>query len=130
MPCDIDRLIRQILEFRYKRNWARFHNPKGLALGPSIEAAEPNEMFPREKPEDAYPARVREALADVPIHSPPLPEKFGPDLDEIARMKPAVNDAKYPVEKARNGSFHAAQGFEFDCVGGGSSGRNRSAGPG
>ncbi len=102
MPCDIDLLIRQILEFRDKRNWAQFHNPKDLALGLSIEAAELNELFLWKKPEDADPARVREELADVLIYSLLLLEKYGLDLEEIVRMKLAVNDAKYPVEKARN----------------------------
>ena len=30
MACDIDKLIRQIVEFRDQRNWAQFHNPKDL----------------------------------------------------------------------------------------------------
>ncbi len=102
MPCDIDLLIRQILEFRDKRNWAQFHNAKDLALGLSIEAAELNELFLWKKPEDADPERVREELADVLIYSLLLLEKYGLDLEEIVRKKLAVNDAKYPVEKARN----------------------------
>lgn len=102
MPCDIDLLIRQILEFRDKRNWAQFHNAKDLALGLSIEAAELNELFLWKKPEDADPARVREELADVLIYSLLLLEKYGLDFEEIVRKKLAVNDAKYPVEKARN----------------------------
>ena len=102
MPCDIDLLIRQILEFRDKRNWAQFHNAKDLALGLSIEAAELNELFLWKKPEDADPERVREELADVLIYSRLLLEKYGLDLEEIVRKKLAVNDAKYPVEKARN----------------------------
>lgn len=53
MACDVDRLIRQIVEFRDQRNWAQFHNPKDLALGLSIEAAELNELFLWKKPEEA-----------------------------------------------------------------------------
>ena len=102
MPCDIDRLIRQIIEFRDKRNWAQFHNPKDLALGLSIEASELNELFLWKKPEDADLARVREELADVLIYSLLLLEKYGLDFEEIVQKKLAANDAKYPVEKARN----------------------------
>ena len=58
MACDVDQLIRQIVEFRDKRNWAQFHNPKDLALGLSIEAAELNELFLWKKPGEADPARV------------------------------------------------------------------------
>jgi NTP pyrophosphatase (non-canonical NTP hydrolase) len=56
MSCDVDQLIRQIIEFRDKRNWAQFHNSKDLALGLSIEAAELNELFLWKKPEDPTPS--------------------------------------------------------------------------
>jgi NTP pyrophosphatase (non-canonical NTP hydrolase) len=102
MPCDIDRLIRQIIEFRDNRNWAQFHNAKDLALALSIEASELNELFLWKKPEDADPDRVREELADVLIYSLLLLEKYGLDFEEIIRKKLAVNDAKYPADKARN----------------------------
>jgi len=100
--CDVDRLIRQIVEFRDKRNWAQFHNPKDLALGLFIEAAELNELFLWKKPEEADPARVREELADVIIFSLMLLEKYGLDLEEIVLKKLAANEEKYPADKARN----------------------------
>lgn len=102
MACDVDQLIRQIVEFRDKRNWAQFHNPKDLALGLSIEAAELNELFLWKKPEEADPARVREELADVLIFVLMLLEKYGLNLEEIVREKLAANEEKYPADKARN----------------------------
>ncbi len=102
MNCDLDQLIRQIVEFRDKRNWAQFHNPKDLALGLSIEAAELNELFLWKKPEEADPARVREELADVLIFVLMLLEKYGLNLEEIVREKLAANEEKYPADKARN----------------------------
>ncbi len=102
MNSDVDGLIRRILEFRDKRNWARFHNPKDLALGLSIEAAELNELFLWKKPEDADPARVREELADVLIYALLLIEKYGLDLERIVLEKLAANERKYPADKARN----------------------------
>jgi len=102
MSCDIDQLIRQIIEFRDKRNWAQFHNPKDLAMGLSIEAAELNELFLWKKPEEADPARVREELADVLIFVLMLLEKYGLNLEEIVREKLAANEEKYPADKARN----------------------------
>jgi NTP pyrophosphatase (non-canonical NTP hydrolase) len=95
-------LIRQIVEFRDKRNWAQFHNPKDLALGLSIEAAELNELFLWKKPEEADPVRVREELADVLIFVLMLLEKYGLNLEEIVREKLAANEEKYPADKARN----------------------------
>ena len=102
MACDVDKLIRQIIEFRDKRNWAQFHNPKDLALGLSIEAAELNELFLWKKAEEADPVRVREELADVLIFVLMLLEKYGLNLEEIVREKLAANEEKYPADKARN----------------------------
>ena len=102
MACDVDQLIRQIIEFRDKRNWAQFHNPKDLALGLSIEAAELNELFLWKKPEEANPARVREELADVFIFALMLLEKYGLDLEKIVLEKLAANSEKYPADKSRN----------------------------
>ena len=102
MSCDVDRLIRQIVEFRDQRNWAQFHNPKDLALGLSIEAAELNELFLWKKPEEADPTRVREELADILIFALMLLEKYGLDLEEIVQEKLAANADKYPADKARN----------------------------
>ena len=102
MACDVDRLIRQIVEFRDKRNWAQFHNPKDLALGLSIEAAELNELFLWKKPEEANPVRVREELADILIFALMLLEKYGLDLEKIVQEKLASNAEKYPADKARN----------------------------
>lgn len=102
MACDVDQLIRQIVEFRDQRNWAQFHNPKDLALGLSIEAAELNELFLWKKPEEADPARVREELADILIFALMLLEKYGLDLEKIVQEKLASNAEKYPADKARN----------------------------
>ena len=102
MACDVDRLIRQIVEFRDQRNWAQFHNPKDLALGLSIEAAELNELFLWKKPEEADPARVREELADILIFALMLLEKYGLEFEEIVQGKLTANAEKYPAEKARN----------------------------
>jgi NTP pyrophosphatase (non-canonical NTP hydrolase) len=102
MACDINQLIRQIVEFRDQRNWAQFHNPKDLALGLSIEAAELNELFLWKKPEEADPARVREELADILIFALMLLEKYGLDLEDIVQEKLAANEEKYPADKARN----------------------------
>lgn len=102
MTCEIDRLIRLIADFRDRRNWAQFHNPKDLALGLSIEAAELNELFLWKKPEEADPARLREELADIIIYALLLIEKYGLDFETIVLEKLAANEERYPVEKARN----------------------------
>jgi len=101
MPLDVEALTRRLIEFRDARDWARFHNPKDLAIGLSVEAAELVEVFLWRPPEEADRARVQEELADVLVFVLLLAEKYGLDLERIVLDKIAVNEAKYPVEKAR-----------------------------
>ena len=44
---------------------------------------------------------VKEELADVIVYSQNLLDKLGLDVDEIVNMKMTMNEAKYPVEKAK-----------------------------
>src|SRR4030067_3154229 len=102
MKCDLDKLIAHILEFRDRRNWAQFHNPKDLALGLSVEAAELNEQFLWKKPEQADPKRVREELADVLIFALMLLEKDGLDFEKIVHEKAAAKEGKQPADQTRD----------------------------
>ncbi len=38
-------LLKKIIAFRDERDWKQFHNPKDLAAGLAIEAAELQEIF-------------------------------------------------------------------------------------
>lgn len=98
---DLEALIQQWIAFRDERDWAQFHNPKDLALGLSIEAAELNELFLWKKPEEADMAKVREELADVFGFAFLMAHHYGFDIREIVEEKLAKNAAKYPVEKSR-----------------------------
>ncbi len=42
---DIKGLQKKVIEFRDKRDWAQYHNPKDLAISISLEAAELLEIF-------------------------------------------------------------------------------------
>ncbi|MBR2750948.1 MAG: nucleotide pyrophosphohydrolase [Clostridiales bacterium] len=44
---------------------------------------------------------VKEELADVLVYCRDLLDKLGLDEDEIVNMKMDLNEAKYPVEKAK-----------------------------
>lgn len=98
---DLEALIQQWIAFRDERDWAQFHNPKDLALGLSIEAAELNELFLWKQPEEADPAKVREELADVFGFALLMAHHYGFDIREIVEEKLAKNAAKYPVEKSK-----------------------------
>jgi len=104
-----DELVRQVVRFRDERDWARFHNPKDLAISIAIEAAELMELFQWKTPEEIrasleeLPARKRvaEEMADVLILLLSAADATGIDLYEATLAKIAANAAKYPVEKAR-----------------------------
>lgn len=98
---DLESLIQQWIVFRDERDWAQFHNPKDLALGLSIEAAELNELFLWKQPEEANVEKVREELADVFGFAFLMAHHYGFDIREIVEEKLAKNAAKYPVEKAK-----------------------------
>ncbi len=94
-------LIDDVLAFRNARDWAQFHNPKDLALALSIEAAELNEAFLWKAPEAARKEKVAEELADVLIYSLLLADHYGFSVEDLVREKLAVNEQRYPVDRAR-----------------------------
>ena len=100
-----DETIQRVLRFRDDRNWRQFHTPKDLALSMCLEAAELLEVFQwsgsdlecKEKT-----GKIREELADVLSYCILMADVCGLDLDTIMNEKVTRNEAKYPVEKARN----------------------------
>lgn len=106
---DFDRLVEAVRRFRDDRDWARFHNPKDLAVSIAIEAAELLEHFQWKDPDevratlgnpDALRA-VSDEMADVLILLVSCADTVGVDLVEAAFLKLEENAAKYPVDKAR-----------------------------
>ena len=84
--------IDRIRKFTEDREWEQFHSPGNLAKSIVIEAAELLECFQwNDKEYDLQ--HVKEELADVMVYSQ--------NLLEIINMKMTMNEAKYPVEKAK-----------------------------
>ncbi len=106
-PDRLESIRRAILAFRDERDWAQFHDPKNLAQGLAIEAAELQEVCLWKTTEECKRldaedvARVREEVADVVLVSILVAEAFGIDLAAAAHAKIRRNAEKYPVEKAR-----------------------------
>jgi NTP pyrophosphatase (non-canonical NTP hydrolase) len=103
MP-QIQNLIDNLTAFRDARDWAQFHDPRNLALALSIEAAELNELFLWKKEEDVISInqqRLREELADVFAYALLMADRCGFDVEEIVLEKLALNEQKYPVDKAK-----------------------------
>ena len=92
--------IDRIRKFPEDREWEQFHSPANLAKSIVIEAAELLECFQwNDKEYDLQ--HVKEELADVMVYSQNLLDALGLDADEIINMKMTMNEAKYPVEKAK-----------------------------
>lgn len=99
--------IQQIIKFRDDREWKQFHNPKDLAISISLEAAELLEVFQwsgADISNEGKQEKIKEELADVVNYCVLMADACGLDLDEIVQNKIAVNNAKYPVEKAKGKS--------------------------
>jgi len=90
-----------LVQFRDKRDWKQFHNPKDLAAALSIEAGELLEAFLWKSAEEAKIEKVKEELADVLAYAILLGHHYDLDLEQVVREKVMKNGEKYPVEKAK-----------------------------
>ena len=99
-------LIRMVQEFRDKRNWKQFHNPKDLAISLTLEATEVLEHFQWKSKEEmetyvkSHKAEIGEELADVLYWVFLMGSDLDIDLSQAFIEKLKKNDAKYPVDKA------------------------------
>ncbi|MDF2460759.1 MAG: uncharacterized protein K0S68_162 [Candidatus Saccharibacteria bacterium] len=106
-PPDFARLadfVERIRSFNEERDWARFHNPKDLAIALSLEAAEVLEHFQWKSPEAMQNhlrdqrEDVSDELADVLYYLLMMADYFDIDLVAAMESKMAKNEAKYPVQ--------------------------------
>lgn len=109
MSDSILTLTARLTRFRDDRDWRKFHNLKDLIQSVGIEAGELMELTQWKTTEDVedtitdpdFRTRLGEELSDVFIYCLLIAERAGLDIVEEAHRKIDVNDAKYPVEKAR-----------------------------
>lgn len=92
--------IDRIRKFTSDRDWDQFHSPANLAKSIVIEAAELLECF-QWSDEEYDLSHIKEELADVIVYCQDLLDKLGLDADEIVNMKMDLNEAKYPIDKAK-----------------------------
>jgi len=104
---DLESIQQKIIAFRNERDWAQFHDPKNLAEALSIEAGELLENFLWKTTEQSRNLtaeelkNVKEELADIFIFLTYLSDEFKINLLEEVSGKIAINETKYPVEKAK-----------------------------
>lgn len=103
----LDLLKERLREFAKERDWDQFHSPKNLSMALIAEAAELIEHFQwltqaqsSNLPDDKL-KEVEQELADILIYLVRIADKLGIDLVAAAESKIAVNEQKYPVDKAR-----------------------------
>lgn len=100
-------LRKKVINFRDKRDWKKFHNPKDLSAGLSIEASELQEHFLWKSSDeiDSYIKnnieKVKEEMADIQIFLLSLSDVLNVDLSDAVFGKLKKNDTKYPVEKSK-----------------------------
>lgn len=104
---DIEKLTKEIIKFRNKRNWKQFHNPKDLALSMMLEAGEVVEHFQwqSETEMQEYVKKNREhigdEIADVLKYLLILSHDLKIDVKKAVLRKMKKDDLKYPVAKSR-----------------------------
>jgi NTP pyrophosphatase (non-canonical NTP hydrolase) len=101
-------LKKNILDFRKRRDWEKFHKPKELAVSLVLEAAELLEHFQwktdhevSEMLQGKARKAIEEEIADIGMYMTYLCHDLGIDIEKIMTDKLAVNKKKYPADKVR-----------------------------
>ena len=103
----IQELTKRIIDFRDRREWKQFHNPKDLALSLVLEATELMEHFQWKNPDEITKhlidkkEDVADELADVMYWVLLMSHDFEIDIKEALMKKIEKNEAKYPEDKAK-----------------------------
>ncbi|MBD3280617.1 nucleotide pyrophosphohydrolase [Candidatus Dojkabacteria bacterium] len=103
----LEEFTQRAIDFRDRRDWKQFHNPKNIAGSLVIEASELLELFQWIEGKDSEEfskkklQEVKDEMADVLVYLATLAHDLDIDLLEAAIEKIRKNDEKYPVEKAK-----------------------------
>jgi NTP pyrophosphatase (non-canonical NTP hydrolase) len=108
MAGDVLEELRHVIRaFADARDWQQFHTPKNLVMALSVEVAELMEHFQWLTAEQSQELDVRrheqveQEMGDVLIYLIRLADVLNIDLAHAASAKMRLNEAKYPVDKAR-----------------------------
>lgn len=104
---EIENLTAKLLKFRDDRDWAKFHNPKDVAISLSLEAAELLEHFQWKTDGEIgeyvkkHKQEISEELADVFNWVLILSKDLNIDIAAASARKIALNGKKYPIKKSK-----------------------------
>jgi NTP pyrophosphatase (non-canonical NTP hydrolase) len=109
---DVKNLAASLQRFADDRDWQQFHSPKNLLLALTGEVGELCEVFQWMSEADSVAAAkhpstaqaVKDELADVLMYLVRLSSVLEVDLNEAVTSKLALNEQKYPVDKAKSTS--------------------------
>ena len=110
MTTEIVALTEKLRVFTKARDWSQFHSPKNLASALSVESGELLENFQWLTDEQSRHLTERQMkavameVADVFIYLLQLCDVLDIDPLRVAEEKLALNEQKYPVERARGSS--------------------------
>ncbi len=96
-------LKEEIRKFVKDRDWEKYHSPKNLAMGLSVEAAELLEIFLWLTEEesrgltDDQLSHLKEEIGDIMIYLVNLADKYNLDPVHCAKEKIKLNRDKYPA---------------------------------
>ena len=99
-----------LIDFRDKRDWKQFHDPKNIAEAISIEAGELQELFlwkdkdtisKEIKNNPEFKEKIGEELADVVIFCLNFANSVDLDVAAVVEDKIEKAETKYSVEKAK-----------------------------
>jgi NTP pyrophosphatase (non-canonical NTP hydrolase) len=103
----IESLQKRIIDFRNKRDWKQFHNPKDIALSLVLEATEVLEHFQWKNDKEvrehvtSHKEEIGEELSDVLYWVLLMSHDLNIDIADALERKIDKNEQKYPVEKAK-----------------------------
>ena len=103
----MEEIINKIREFRDKRDWMQFHDPKNMAISIMIEAAELLEHFQWKNLEEVerhvteHKEEVADEIADIAMYLFEIADNLQINLIDAMSNKLKKNEEKYPVKKSR-----------------------------
>jgi NTP pyrophosphatase (non-canonical NTP hydrolase) len=103
----LQNITKWLIEFRDKREWKPFHNPKSLAMSIAMEASELMEFFQWKDMEESEEVarekkdKIKSEIADVGIYLLFFCEHLGIDLIDAMEEKMKLNEKRYSIEKSK-----------------------------